>query len=111
LNPIQDAGDFGCAGLFPVFRPIESLKRKFDQTGVDGRNPGKLFADARDLWAVMRKQHRPGFDHLLQVSMTERIRERVPRGKKSQCAASVLRLVDCPHQSALSRIFEHLIED
>jgi hypothetical protein len=33
----------GRAGLPPVFRPIESLKRELDQPDVDGRNPGEAF--------------------------------------------------------------------
>jgi hypothetical protein len=111
LNPIKNAGDFGRASLPPVFCPIECLERELDQAGVDGRNPSELFADARDLWAVMRKQHRPGLDHLLQVSLTERIREGVARREKAQCAAGVQGLVHSPHESALGWIFEHLIQD
>src|SRR5215813_14871476 len=111
FDPIENAGDLGRTGLLSILRPIEGLERELDQAGVHSGDACKLLARLSDVRPVVLSDQHPGFDHLIEITLSDGIRERVADKLPAKCLLNVLRFLARSDHPALRIGLEHLVEN
>jgi len=108
-RPLQHGVHFGRPAVLPILSPRVSRQRQRDQAGIDQGKASERLAQPLDPDPIRLQHSHPGFHHLLDRWMLQRVGQRMAGQGSPHRLLQRSVLLDGPHQSSQNPALDHLV--